>query len=169
MNISQQKVPEKKTQKGQMHWPSHLFVHEYVYKRVDNGGKLGQQRRHDACLWTQKVPGAEGGEQGRHPVWQPADQVADHHYDDHHQHPLLSVTGHYCAHSAHLQDRKHLTAIIGWLKMNSWKFSQISIFNITILTDFFSNGSHLSSEFTVFLSVAVNVCVYTAFPCIYFQ
>lgn len=50
----------------------HLFVHEYVYKRVDDGGALGQQRRSDARLGSQQVRRAEGGEQSRHSVRQPA-------------------------------------------------------------------------------------------------
>lgn len=73
---------------------SHLFVHEYVNKRVDNGGELGQKRRCDGRLWGQKVRGAEGGQQGRHAVRQPADEVAHHHRNHHQQHAVLSAAGH---------------------------------------------------------------------------
>ncbi len=86
----------------------HLFVHEYVDKRVDDGGELGQQRRHDARLRGQKVTGAEGREQSCHPIGQPADQVAHHHRDNHQHHPLLSAAGHHCAHTADLAEKKKL-------------------------------------------------------------
>lgn len=71
-----------------------LFVHEDVDKGVDNGGELGQQRRRDGCLGGQEVGGAKGGQQGCHPVRQPADEVAHHHGNHHHQHAVLSAAGH---------------------------------------------------------------------------
>ena len=91
---------------SQRQWTPHLLVHEYVDERVDDGGELGQQRRHDARLRAQEVSGAEGGEQRRHSVRQPADQVAHHHGDDHHQHPLLSAAAHHRAHAADLGEEK---------------------------------------------------------------
>lgn len=87
--------------------PPHLLVHEYVDERVDDGGELGQQRRHDARLRAQEVSGPEGGEQSRHSVRQPADQVAHHHGDDHHQHPLLSAAAHHRTHAAHLGEENN--------------------------------------------------------------
>lgn len=86
---------------------AHLFIHEYVNERVDDGGELGQQRRHDGGLWAQEVSGAEGREQSRHSVGQPADQVAHHHRDDHHQHALLSAAGHHRTHAADLAEEQN--------------------------------------------------------------
>lgn len=103
-------------QRGQKHTrrKSHLFVHEYVNKGIDDSGELGQQWRRDARFRGQKVAGPEGGEQRRHSIGKPADQVAHHHGDDHQQHPLFSATGHHRAHAAHLRQRRD--------KEDSWHF-----------------------------------------------
>lgn len=81
----------------------HLFVHEDVNKRVDNSGELCQQRGHDARLWGYEVLWPKGCQQSCYSVWQPADQVAHHHGDDHHQHPLLPAAGHHRTFTADLK------------------------------------------------------------------
>lgn len=68
----------------------HLFVHENVDERVDDGAALGQQRGHHAGHRTDDVWGAECCHHGHHAVRHPAQHVAGRCGQNHKQDVVLS-------------------------------------------------------------------------------
>lgn len=82
---------------------SHLFIHEDVDDRVDDGARLGQDRGDDARLGRDQAGRPEGGQQCHDPVRHPAEQVADHHDHHHEQHALLALPAQRRVDPAHLQ------------------------------------------------------------------
>lgn len=70
---------------------SHLVVEEHVDDRVDDGAELGQDGGHHASRGSDQSRPTEGGHQRRDAVGHPAQHVAGHHGQHHHQNVLLSA------------------------------------------------------------------------------
>ena len=84
----------------------HLFVHEDVDDGVDDRAGFGQQRGHDAGLRRDEAWVSECGQQGHDSVRKPAEQVADHHDDDHEQDTVLPLAAQGRVYSTDLQDQR---------------------------------------------------------------
>lgn len=69
----------------------HLVVEEHVDDRVDDGAELGQDGGHNAGRGSHQFRPAEGGHQRHDAVGHPAQHVAGHHGQHHHQDVLLSA------------------------------------------------------------------------------
>lgn len=93
---------------------THLLVHEDVDDRVNDRAGLGQDGRDDAGLWCDQVRRTEGGQQGHHAVWQPAQQVADDHDHDHEQHSLLALPAHRGVDAADLETVAGGRGVVRW-------------------------------------------------------
>lgn len=80
---------------------------------------------------------AEGCKQSCHTIGQPADQVAYHHCDNHHQHPLFSATGHHWTHAADLTKRKrHFTDLLSWCQKKKKTDKKTVVLQFQQLVDF---------------------------------
>lgn len=93
--------------------PTHLFVHEDVDERVDDGAALGQQRRHHAGHGADDVGGSERRHHGHHAVRHPAQHVAGRRGQNHEQYVVLSLPGCRLPDLAHLRKTCHLAFILG--------------------------------------------------------
>lgn len=70
---------------------SHLVVEEHVDDGVDNGAELGQDGGHHTRHGSDQSRPTEGGHQRHDAVGHPAQHVAGHHGQHHHQNVLLSA------------------------------------------------------------------------------
>lgn len=81
----------------------HLFIHKDIDDWVDDGARLGQDWRNDACFWCDQVRWPKGGQQSHDTIWQPAQQVTDHHDNHHEQNSLLPLSAHWHIDPTHLE------------------------------------------------------------------
>ena len=83
---------------------THLFVHEDVDDRVDDGAALGEDRWDDAGDRADDSRPTEGGHHGDDAVRHPAEQVANHRGHHHEQDVELSATGRRPPDTTHLTE-----------------------------------------------------------------